>query len=239
MRLPAAGAASAISTMLSFSVNAADLALPPPAVGQSQYGMASPLAAALLRVVAPSVYAQAPQQQRPAPQEAARSGVSHDVISRSRQFAPTQRRQSRAVSLPPLRVPDLRTLRVERLLDREAAVGVVHVVVDDQVMKLLRLARRRYQRQQQYFAQPELKRRRAAVHAGSPVFISVNEIGHDLFGAHQNSQQRSLITGKHHRFRRWQPKRFGFPIGTTAYAFACALTKASARAKTRTYLKIV
>jgi hypothetical protein len=29
-------------------------------------------------------------------------------------------------------------------------------------------------------------------------------------------QQRSLITGKHHRFRRWQPKRFGFPIGTTA-----------------------
>jgi hypothetical protein len=184
-------------------------------------------------------YAQAAQQQRPAPRDAARSGVSHDFIRRLRQFAPTQRRQSRAVSLPPLRVPDLRTLRVERLLDREAAVGVVHVVVDDQVMKLLRLARRRHQRQQQYFAQPELKRRRAAVHAGSPVFISVNEIGHDLFGAHQNSQQRSLITGKHHRFRRWQPKRFGFPIGTTAYAFACALTKASARAKTRTYLKIV
>ena len=105
MRLLAAGAATAISTMLSFSVNAADLALPPPAVGQSQYGMASPLAAALLRVVAPSVYAQAPQQQRPAPQEAARSGVSHDVISRSRQFAPTQRRQSRAVSLPPLPRP--------------------------------------------------------------------------------------------------------------------------------------
>jgi hypothetical protein len=101
MRLPAAGAASAISTMLSFSVNAADLALPPPAVG----GMASPLAAALLRVAAPSVYAQAPQQQRPAPQEAARSGVSHDVISRLRQFAPTQRRQSRAVSLPPLPRP--------------------------------------------------------------------------------------------------------------------------------------
>ena len=88
-----------------FSVNAADLALPPPAVGQPQYGMASPLAAALLRVVAPSVYAQAPQQQRPAPQEAARSGVSHDVISRLRQFAPTQRRQSRAVSLPPLPRP--------------------------------------------------------------------------------------------------------------------------------------
>ena len=30
---------------------------------------------------------------------------------------------------------------VERFLDREAAVGVVHVVVDDQIVKLLRLAR--------------------------------------------------------------------------------------------------
>jgi hypothetical protein len=38
---------------------------------------------------------------------------------------------------------------IARFLDREAAVGVVHVVVDDQIVKLLRLARRRRQWQQQ------------------------------------------------------------------------------------------
>ena len=58
---------------------------------------------------------------------------------------------------------------VESFLDREAAVGVVHVVVDDQIVKLLRLGRRwqprRRQRQQQDLAQPELKRRCAPVHA--------------------------------------------------------------------------
>jgi hypothetical protein len=42
MRLLALGAAIAIFTMLSSRVNAADLALPPPAVGQPQYGVAPP-----------------------------------------------------------------------------------------------------------------------------------------------------------------------------------------------------
>jgi hypothetical protein len=44
MRLLALGAAIAIFTMLSSGVNAADLALPPPAVGQLQHGVAPPAA---------------------------------------------------------------------------------------------------------------------------------------------------------------------------------------------------
>ena len=54
---------------------------------------------------------------------------------------------------------------VEGFLDRETTIRVIHVVVDDQIMQLLRLAPWRNERQQQDFAQPELKRRRAAVHA--------------------------------------------------------------------------
>jgi hypothetical protein len=54
---------------------------------------------------------------------------------------------------------------VEGFLYRETAIRMVHVVVDDQVVKLLRLAQWRRQRQQQHFAQPKFKRRGAAVHA--------------------------------------------------------------------------
>jgi hypothetical protein len=51
MRLPALGAAIAIFTMLSSRVNAADLALPPPAVGPPQYGVAPPPAVSPLQVI--------------------------------------------------------------------------------------------------------------------------------------------------------------------------------------------
>ena len=51
MRLLALGAAIAISTMLSSPVNAADLALPPPAVGQPQYGVAPPPAVSPPQVI--------------------------------------------------------------------------------------------------------------------------------------------------------------------------------------------
>jgi len=42
MRLLERGAATAIATVVSFGVNAADLGYPPPLIGQPQYGMASP-----------------------------------------------------------------------------------------------------------------------------------------------------------------------------------------------------
>src|SRR5882724_2148769 len=40
MRLLALSAATAIATMISFSVSAADIGYPPPVVGQDQYGVA-------------------------------------------------------------------------------------------------------------------------------------------------------------------------------------------------------
>jgi hypothetical protein len=51
MRLLARGTATAIATMVSLGANAADLDYPPPIVGQPQYGMASPPAAAPSQVI--------------------------------------------------------------------------------------------------------------------------------------------------------------------------------------------
>jgi hypothetical protein len=50
----------------------------------------------------------------------------------------------------------------------------------ERLLELLRLARRRHQRQQQDFAQPELKRRRAAVHAR-------------IAGVHQRERDRTRL----------------------------------------------
>jgi hypothetical protein len=73
---------------------------------------------------------------------------------------------------------------VKGFLYRETAIRVVHVVVDDQVMKLLRLAQWRRQRQQQHtLHSPSSSGGALPFTQGSPVFISVNEIEHDLFGA--------------------------------------------------------
>src|SRR6516162_1698891 len=54
---------------------------------------------------------------------------------------------------------------VEGILEREPTVDVVHVVIDDKVMQLLRLAGRRRQRQHQHPAEPEFRRRRRACDA--------------------------------------------------------------------------
>jgi hypothetical protein len=59
----------------------------------------------LLLVMTASVRAQAPAAPRPAPHEAARPANGQDMFGWLRQFAPTQRRQSRAVSSPPLPRP--------------------------------------------------------------------------------------------------------------------------------------
>jgi hypothetical protein len=59
----------------------------------------------LLVSAAVSVHAQAQQPPRPASREAARPGTTQDFLGCLRQFAPTPRRQSRAVSLPPLPRP--------------------------------------------------------------------------------------------------------------------------------------
>ena len=58
----------------------------------------------LLLVIA-SARAQAPASSRPTPREATRPANSQDFLGWLRQFAPTQRRQSRAVSSPPLPRP--------------------------------------------------------------------------------------------------------------------------------------
>src|SRR5436190_801665 len=58
----------------------------------------------LLSLTVP-VPAQAQQPQRPASREAARPGTTQDFLGWLRQFAPTSRRQSRGVSLPPLPRP--------------------------------------------------------------------------------------------------------------------------------------
>jgi hypothetical protein len=52
-----------------------------------------------------SVHAQAQQTPRPASHEAARPGATQNFLGWLRQFAPAPRRQSRAVSLPPLPRP--------------------------------------------------------------------------------------------------------------------------------------
>jgi hypothetical protein len=73
---------------------------------------------------------------------------------------------------------------VERFLDREAAVGVVHVVVDDQIVKLLRLpGGGGASGSSRTLHSPNSSGGVLPFTQGSPVFISVNEIGHDLFGA--------------------------------------------------------
>jgi hypothetical protein len=59
----------------------------------------------LLLVMTASVRAQAPAAPRPAPHEAARPANAQDMFGWLRQFAPTQRRQSWAVSSPPLPRP--------------------------------------------------------------------------------------------------------------------------------------
>ena len=58
----------------------------------------------LLVITAP-VRAQAPAAPRATPHEAARPANAQDMFGWLRQFAPTQRRQSRAVSSPPLPRP--------------------------------------------------------------------------------------------------------------------------------------
>ena len=63
------------------------------------------LSLSLLLSAAVSVHAQAQQPPRPASREAARPGSTQDFVGWLRQFAPTPRRQSRGVSLPPLPRP--------------------------------------------------------------------------------------------------------------------------------------
>jgi len=55
----------------------------------------------LLLVITAPVRAQAPAAPRATPHEAARPANAQDMFGWLRQFAPTQRRQSRAVSSPP------------------------------------------------------------------------------------------------------------------------------------------
>src|SRR5438445_354416 len=62
MRLVALGGASAIATILSFGVEAADFAYPPSAVGPPQYGVAPPSA-----VAPPQVYSGPEAPPAPAP----------------------------------------------------------------------------------------------------------------------------------------------------------------------------
>src|SRR4029077_6033216 len=59
----------------------------------------------LLLVITAPVRAQAPAAPRATPHEAARPANAQDMFGWLRQFAPTQRRQSRAVSSPPLPRP--------------------------------------------------------------------------------------------------------------------------------------
>jgi hypothetical protein len=59
----------------------------------------------LLLVITAPVRAQAPAPPRAPPHEAARPANAQDMFGWLRQFAPTQRRQSRAVSSPPLPRP--------------------------------------------------------------------------------------------------------------------------------------
>ena len=59
----------------------------------------------LLLVITAPVRAQAPAAPRATPHEAARPANAQDMFGWLRQFAPTQRRQSRVVSSPPLPRP--------------------------------------------------------------------------------------------------------------------------------------
>ena len=63
------------------------------------------LSLSLLLSAAVSVHAQAQQPSRPASRDAARPGSTQDFVGWLRQFAPTPRRQTRGVSLPPLPRP--------------------------------------------------------------------------------------------------------------------------------------